>query len=299
MKTTRLFLAILLTAFCCTSVAAQGFAPNPQNDDEGKYSLQNGKVTMTINAQHGAKILSFNYEEQEIISQLRRPEAFGSTFWTSPQKEWYWPPIPEYDKQAYQVEHKDNVLRMTSEVSQRMKYRICKEFSVDKKDGAFIITYYIINESDEPRKVAPWEVTRVVNDEGLIFFEAPADSIWPAGLMDFKDAYGAAWYKTDETGENRKVNADGKGWLAYYHKGLLLVKRFEDITTSQPAPGEAEVQVYVNRGKAHIELESQGAYTTLQPKEQLSWTVRWYLLPFDGAPEPSPALLQKAKGVNP
>jgi hypothetical protein len=77
------------------------------------------------------------------------------------------------------------------------------------------------------------------------------------------------------------------------------VKRFEDITASQPAPGEAEVQVYVNRGKAHIELESQGAYTTLQPKEQLSWTVRWYLLPFDGAPEPSPALLQKAKGVNP
>ena len=44
---------------------------------------------MTIDAQRGAKILSFKYGEQEIISQLRRPEAFGSTFWTSPQKEWY------------------------------------------------------------------------------------------------------------------------------------------------------------------------------------------------------------------
>lgn len=112
--------------------------------------------------------------------------------------------------------------------------------------------------------------------------------------MDFKQAYGAAWYQPDETGENRKVNADGKGWLAYCNKGLLLVKRFEDITASQPAPDEAEIQVYVNRGKAHIELESQGAYTTLKPQEQLTWTVRWYLLPYQGEPVPSAELLQKA-----
>ena len=249
---------------------------------------------MTIDAQRGAKILSFKYGEQEIISQLRRPEAFGSTFWTSPQKEWYWPPIPEYDKQPYQVENDGKVLRMTSEISARMKYRIRKGFSIDKKDGAFIVTYSIINESDETRKVAPWEVTRVENNGGIIFFDAPVDSIWPAGLMDFKQAYGAAWYQPDETGENRKVNADGKGWLAYCNKGLLLVKRFEDITASQPAPDEAEIQVYVNRGKAHIELESQGAYTTLKPQEQLTWTVRWYLLPYQGEPVPSAELLQKA-----
>lgn len=203
-------------------------------------------------------------------------------------------PIPEYDKQPYQVENDGKVLRMTSEISARMKYRIRKEFSIDKKDGAFVITYSIINESDETRKVAPWEVTRVENNGGIIFFDAPVDSIWPAGLMDFKQAYGAAWYQPDETGENRKVNADGKGWLAYCNKGLLLVKRFEDITASQPAPDEAEIQVYVNRGKAHIELESQGAYTTLKPQEQLTWTVRWYLLPYQGEPVPSAELLQKA-----
>ena len=62
-------------------------------------------------------------------------------------------------------------------------------------------------------------------------------------------------------------------------KGLLLVKKFQDLDAQQPAPGEAEIQVYVNRGKTYIELESQGAYTTLKPKEELSWTVRWYLQP--------------------
>ena len=94
------------------------------------------------------------------------------------------------------------------------------------------------------------------------------------------------------------MNADGKGWLAYLNqeKGLLLVKRFEDLDKGQPAPDEAEIQVYVNRGKTYIELESQGAYATLQPGEELNWTVRWYLQPTD-ASEPSEALLQQVKKI--
>ncbi len=283
-------LTSLLMALAIGTTAAEA-----QTDNEGKYTLKNGDLTMTIDAAKGAKILSFKYGEQEAISQLKWPEAFGSTFWTSPQKEWYWPPIPEYDKKPYQVEETDGVLKMTSEVSDKLKYRIIKEFKTEGK--AIAVTYSIVNESDETRKVAPWEITRVQNEGGLIFFEAPVEGITPAGLMNFKEAFGAAWYQTDETNENRKINADGKGWLAYCCNGLLLVKRFDDLDASQPAPDEAEIQVYVNRGKAHIELESQGAYTTLKPKEQLSWTVRWYLQPYEGTPTPSEDLLQQAKNI--
>ena len=279
----------MTVAFGVTTTLAQ--------DNDGKYTLQNGERTMVIDAAKGGKILSLKYGEREVISQLRWPEAFGSTFWTSPQKEWNWPPVPEYDKRPYTVEQKDGVLTLTSEVSERMKYRIRKAFAVDERDGAFVITYTIINESDEVRRVAPWEITRVQNEGGLIFFEAPVEGITPAGLMDFKDAFGAAWYQTDETNGNRKVNADGKGWLAYYNNGLLLVKQFDDLDASQPAPDEAEIQVYVNRGKAHIELESQGAYTTLQPKETVSWTVRWYLQPSDLPAEPSEKLLKQVKKI--
>ena len=283
-------LTSLLMALAIGTTAAEA-----QTDNEGKYTLMNGDLTMTIDAAKGAKILSFKYGEQEAISQLKWPEAFGSTFWTSPQKEWYWPPIPEYDKKPYQVEETDGVLKMTSEVSDKLKYRIIKEFKTEGK--AIAVTYSIVNESDETRQVAPWEITRVQNEGGLIFFEAPVEGITPAGLMNFKEAFGAAWYQTDETNENRKINADGKGWLAYCCNGLLLVKRFDDLDASQPAPDEAEIQVYVNRGKAHIELESQGAYTTLKPKAQLSWTVRWYLQPYEGTPTPSEDLLQQAKNI--
>ena len=277
--------------------STSALAATQQDDQTGKYDLKNGHLSMTIDAAKGGKILSFKYDDREIISQLRWPEAFGSTFWTSPQKEWNWPPVKEFDKNPYTVEQDGATLRMTSEVSERLKCRVGKTFAIDEKDGAIVITYTITNEGDEPRSVAPWEVTRVQNEGGLIFFDAPVDGIWPAGLMDFKAQHGLAWYRTDETNENRKVNADGKGWLAYCAKGLLLVKRFDDLTPEQPAPGEAEIQVYVNRGKAHIELESQGAYQLLQPKKSLSWTVRWYLVPFDGEATPSEALAKQVRDI--
>ena len=260
-----------------------------------QQQLTVGNVTMTISPEKGAKILSLQYKGQEVISQLTAPESFGSTFWTSPQKEWNWPPVREFDKMPYQVEERDGSLILTSEVSPRLKCRVRKEFTTDKKDNAIVVTYSIINEGDEERQVAPWEITRVENKGGVIFFDAPLDGITPADLMPFTAANGAVWYQPDEAAQNRKINTDGKGWYAYCNDGLLLLKTFDDLQPSQPAPGEAEIQVYVNRGKTFIELECQGAYTTLKPHEQLSWTVRWHLLPFKGNAEPSAKLMKTIK----
>ena len=80
-----------------------------------QQQLTVGDVTMTISPEKGAKILSLQYKGQEVISQLTAPESFGSTFWTSPQKEWNWPPVREFDKMPYQVEEHDGSLIMTSE----------------------------------------------------------------------------------------------------------------------------------------------------------------------------------------
>lgn len=290
-------LTALLVAFVMGGQTVSAQPAQGDQDATGLYSLQCGHVKMEINAAKGGKILSLKYDDREMLSQLRWPEAFGSTFWTSPQKEWNWPPVKEFDKNPYTVTQDGGTLKMTSEASERLKCRVGKTFTTDEKDGAIVVTYTITNEGSEPRKVAPWEITRVENEGGVIFFDAPVDGIWPAGLMDFKVQYGLAWYQTDERNENRKVNADGKGWLAYCSRGLLLVKRFDDLTPEQPAPDEAEVQVYVNRGKAHIELESQGAYQLLQPKESLSWTVRWYLMPYEGEAVPSEALAKQVRDI--
>lgn len=272
MKITNLILTLLLAATTCS---AQFFKPIPLNEGE-YYDLKVGKVSMRIDAANGARITSLRYDTIEVLSQNPMPNMYGSTFWTSPQKEWNWPPVREHDIMRYDVEKSKGKITMTSQLSKKIPLRIRKQFSVDKKEKCFVITYSIINEGAEERKVAPWEITRVPA-EGTIFFDAPMESILPAGLMNFVEKDGVKSYDIDQSERQRKINADGKGWLGYRNKGLLLMKRFQELDASQPAPDEAEIQVYVHNGKVYVELEAQGAYTSLKPGEHLDWTVKWYL----------------------
>lgn len=285
------FASAIAALAAASAVALAADQPQTRSLGESLYSISVGDVTMTIDAAHGAKILSFKRGDAEIISQLKMFNAFGSTFWTSPQSEWNWPPVAEYDRLEYQVEQTPTSLVMEGKTSERFGYSIRKKFEADPSDEAIVVTYSIVNRSGETRKVAPWEITRVPG-EGLIFFAAKSSDITPAGLMEFNDKYGVAWYSFDEAKENRKINADGKGWLAYEGNNLLLVKKFPDLKPSQPAPAEAEIQVYVNQGTSFIELESQGAYSELAPGESLNYSVKWYLVPSQGKGVPSKKLLK-------
>ena len=287
----KILLPLLAALSLGCALSAQTITPL----EDGKYSINAGEVTMTVDAAHGGKILSFRLGEAELLNQGRMPNSFGSTFWTSPQREWNWPPVAEYDTKPYKAEVNGFTLILTGEKSERFGYRVRKVFNTDPKDGAFVITYTIVNESGEVRQVAPWEISRVPNG-GMLFFQAPA--VEPANNMEglpFVFEKGAAWYTLDEARGNRKVNANGKGWLAFADNGLLFVKKFQDLKDGEAAPAEAEIQIYVNTGKTFVEIENQGVYTTLQPGEELHWTVRWYLVPLKGDAVPSRKLLRQAK----
>lgn len=284
---------LILLAACVLAAAASASAQTITEAD-GKYTIAVGQTTMTVDATRGGKILSYKLGEDEVLNQGRMPNSFGSTFWTSPQSEWNWPPVAEYDSKPFQAQIVGDKLVLTGEKS-RFGYSVRKEFAAVPKKGAIAITYTIVNESDETRQVAPWEISRVPND-GVLFFVAPA--VEPANNMTglpFEFTQGAAWYVMDEARENRKINADGRGWLAYCAKGLLFVKKFQDLKAGQAAPAEAEIQAYANPGKTFVEIEEQGAYTTLAPGASVSWTVRWSVVKTDLEPAPSKALLKLAK----
>lgn len=285
---------ILLSLAAITLGSMMLSAQNISNSEDGKYTITNGDVTMTIDASRGGKIVSYKYQDQEVLSQFRFPNSFGSTFWTSPQSDWNWPPVREYDSMAYEADPESDSLVLTGQKSERFGMRIRKSFTADEKTGAITITYTIINESGQIRQVAPWEITRVPNG-GMVFFQAKETV--PANRMKglpFTFEKGAAWFVMDEDRANRKINADGKGWLAFCDKGLMFVKKFQDLDPSQPAPAEAEIQIYANPGKTYVEIEEQGAYTKLEPGDELSWSVTWYLFPFETEAEPSKAALKKA-----
>lgn len=242
------------------------------------FTLKVQNRSLVVDANNGARITSLKYDSTEVLSQIDVPNMYGSTFWTSPQKEWNWPPVREHDIMPYEVSEQGGALTMTSQLSAKFPLQIIKKFAVDEADTCFVITYSIVNKSDEERRVAPWEITRVLA-HGAVFFDAPLESITPKGLMPFGVKHGCAWYDIDHVeGKNRKINADGSGWLGFINPdGLVIEKQFQDLKEGQPAPDEAEIQVYVHQGDAYVELESQGAYTTLKPGEKLDWTVRWYL----------------------
>jgi hypothetical protein len=297
--------AILAVAamFAATALSAQTI----QKLDDDKYVVSVQDLSLTVDAAHGGKILSFKLGEQEVIAQnpaaepqpaqpapaegqppRRRffnPNSYGSTFWTSPQAEWNWPPVPEYDSLPYTAEIKDGPVKVVDvaipalflegQVS-KYGYRICKTITVDPSDLAFIITYSIVNESGEVRKVAPWEITRVPNG-GFLEFEAKPEGVTPADLMKVTFDDSKATLEVDVANQNRKINVDGKGWLNFRDNGLVLTQRFPDIAPEDAAPGEAEIQVYIDARKSFVEIEAQGPYTELQPGEKLDWTVRWYL----------------------
>ena len=280
------------------------FAQTVQKLDDEKYVLSVQDLSMTVDAGHGGKILSFKLGEQEVLAQnpaaapqpapqgegqpRRRffnPNSYGSTFWTSPQAEWNWPPVPEYDNLPYTAEIKDGPVKVADvtipalflqgQVS-KYGYRVCKAFTVDPSDLAFVITYSIVNESGETRKIAPWQISRVPNG-GFLEFDAKPEGVTPADLMKVTFAEGLATLEVDVADQNRKINVDGKGWLNFRDKGLVLTQRFPDITQDAAAPGEAEIQVYIDARKSFVEIEAQGPYTELKPGEKLDWTVRWYL----------------------
>ena len=280
------------------------FAQTVQKLDDEKYVLSVQDLSMTVDAGHGGKILSFKLGEQEVLAQnpaaapqpaqpgegqpRRRffnPNSYGSTFWTSPQAEWNWPPVPEYDNLPYTAEIKDGPVKVADVILpalflqgqvSKYGYRVCKAFTVDPSDLAFVITYSIVNESGETRKIAPWQISRVPNG-GFLEFDAKPEGVTPADLMKVTFAEGLATLEVDVADQNRKINVDGKGWLNFRDKGLVLTQRFPDIAQDAAAPGEAEIQVYIDARKSFVEIEAQGPYTELKPGEKLDWTVRWYL----------------------
>jgi hypothetical protein len=64
--------------------------------------------------------------------------------------------------------------------------------------------------------------------------------------------------------------------MAHVKNDRLLVKKFPDVPVDAYAPGEAEIELYANPDGSYIEIEQQGAYTTLAPGSSITYEVVFY-----------------------
>jgi hypothetical protein len=270
---------------------------------EGRYELRAAGARLQVDAQTGGRITSLRLGETELLTDSSvHAQNYGSSFWTSPQSQWGWPPYPVLDVQPYRASLGDEALQLYSPDDPLSGFRAGKKFTLAEADSAFVITYTLTNVSDSTRRVAPWEVTRVPAG-GLTFFAAGTGQPLPqsnlAGIH--RDANDIVWfaYDTARIHSHQKLFMNGQGWLAHVHRQVLFIKRFADIPPGQTAPGQEEIEVYANKERTYVELENQGAYVSLAPQDSLTWTVKWYVrvLPEDIPAVPGDALVNRVRQV--
>lgn len=246
---------------------------------DGIYEMKVAEVVMTVNANLGARIISFRLKDQEILSTPGvNPENYGSTLWLSPQN-WKWPPSPVLDTEPYQVKLKKEMLTLTSGSDIQSGCQMTKTIVANSADCSFSIIYSITNISEQDKPVAPWEVTRVPAG-GLTFFPIGDYGGYSKSNMVTQDINNICWYKFDAalvTGHQKLFRNGAEGWLAHCNQGLIIIKQFPDIGIAQEAPNETEVELYIHKDRTYIELENQGIYKTLRPGESVTWKVKWYL----------------------
>jgi hypothetical protein len=271
------------------------------------YTLALGDLKMVIDASTGARVTEFSLKGKNVLTGPSvDPANYGSTYWPSPQSSWCskggacWPPLAPIDNAPYTgtIDPATNAIQLTSGTTPIYEFpsssvTVTKQFA-PVAGGEVDITYTLTNTSPSVSvTVAPWQVSRVQATGGLTFFASPDGSVTYTSGTDptfmLTDASGDLWYDFATVAANSKANADGSGWLAHVTQGhLLYLLTYPDIQPSQAAPGEAEVEIYTGPSADYLELETQGALTSVAPGGTLAWTVRWQLRPVPGGTSVAP-----------
>jgi hypothetical protein len=258
-------------------------APLKYSQTEHKINvLRLPKKVLLVDQNYGARIVSLKYHGMELLSPYQvNEENFGSTFWTSPQSDWGWPPIATLDKRAYSMNLNETELQFYSSPDKKSGFQVGKYFKLGKADSSFLITYIIKNTSDEEKPVGPWEITRRIAG-GISFFPASSDTsvMKKSTLPGVTVKDNIVWFRYDSS----KIVADSKlfayaseGWLANVKDSILFLKSFSDIPDSQVPPTQGEIEIYANKEKQYVELENHGEYTSLLPGDSLTYNMKWVI----------------------
>ena len=261
------------------SLDASLVTPIEQN---GRYVFTAGDLALEVDPRVGGRVTSFALSGRNLLTGPSvDPGNYGSTFWTSPQSDWGWPPIGEIDNQPYAAVVKDGKLVLTGMTSQRLQVSVDKTFAMDASKRAVQIEYVISNRGSAPRMFAPWEVTRV-RPNGLTFFPTGQGSYnYGANPLPTQDVAGMTWfnYQASTIPVDSKFFADGSRGLLFHVASdrTVFIKKFGDVPGANHAPNEGEIEIYANGAHTYIELENQGAYASIAPGQSTSFSIEWFL----------------------
>jgi hypothetical protein len=241
------------------------------------YLLEAGPYSLEVDPTDGAKIVAFSLEGRSVVvSREESPEAYGSSFWPSPQSDWQWPPPLELDRKPWKASTHGQWLVLESQTSQKLGLAATQRIALDAERGAARLEFVLTNRGSSPRRVAPWQNTRI-RPRGLLFYPSSEPTL-PESSLKLEPVDGIVWLQHDPAAfeQSRKSYADGhEGWIALVEGGLLFIKVFPDVPREQIAPKEGEVVFYVHDSGRFVEMEQQGVYAELAPGASSTWRVQW------------------------
>ncbi len=254
---------------------------------EGVYVLEFGATYFEVHAAPGGRVVQFARGGVPILvtqAQVSGDWAnnFGSTFWTSPQAAWGWPPPFGLDGAPYAATIDTNAasITLTSPLTAigDAQVELTKTFRADLDADAIVSEFVLRNTGRTVARMAHWQISRVPAG-GLTFFPT-GRGVVQDGLGVKEGSGGITWFdwQTDAPASDGKYIADGaEGWLAHVGNGLIFVKSFADLRLDEAAPGEADVEIYATSPGRYVEIEPQGPFQQIAPGASMSWRVTWKL----------------------
>ncbi len=259
----------------------------PIERGDGIYVLEFGETYFEVHAAPGGRVIQFARAGVPMLvasSQVSGDASnnYGSTFWTSPQSAWNWPPPAAIDTAEYEAK----VDAVTATVTLKSpviaignaRLQLTKRFRADLVNDAIVIEFVLRNVGTMKARAAHWQITRVPKG-GLTFFPT-GTGVVQSGLSVIQGGDGVSWFDWDTSAPENdgKYIADGaEGWIAHVGSGLIFVKQFTDLALDQAAQGEGDVEIYATGPNRYVEIEPQGASEAIEPGASTTWTVVWKL----------------------
>lgn len=245
---------------------------------DSNYTIKVKDMTMVVNAVIGGRITSLKLGDTEILSGKKvHANFYGSTIWLSPEGKWRGQGVT--DNKDYKVDkYTGSNLHITSQNDSLRGFAMVKEFTANPKDTSISMKYTITNIAPAMQSVSAWEVTRVIPG-GLEFYPKGETPALSKSNLPIQDNGGIIWYPYDSSTVNfqKAYQSGSEGWQAYVRNGIIFIKQFPTVKPAQFAPGEVNVEVYVNKEKTYMEIENQGPFTELQHGKSVQFDVKWYV----------------------
>ncbi len=249
--------------------------------------IESGELRYFVDPVLASRVTRMSYQGVDLlVSSAVHPDNWGATYWTSPQADWGWPPVPEVDSKPYTASAVEGGFELCSPLAQigDKKFVVKKRFVKGSLQGSIDTCYSIENRGESSFKMANWEIARV-GGGGLTFFptgDAELTPIEPHHPMVTRKQGGVTFYEHADfvPGKSLKLHADGKeGFLAHLSGRHLILKVFRDSLPAEQAPGEGECEIFANFDGKYVEIEVQGPYVAIAPGLSNDFWVKTFVAP--------------------